>query len=310
MNISLLISSLPTQNSTARMRVWRSLKASGAATVRDGVYLLPITHSEKFEAIAQDVISEQGSAYIFQAEAPLNLEIISLFNRNEEYEAIRKQLVDLNQNQNQNENEKKELLKQVRKLRKSFDALVEIDYFPSEVQGQTLNELISLEHSIARLGETNEPVFTQAKIKRLLKKDYQNRVWATRKHPWIDRLASAWLIKNFIDKTPQFLWLESPSKCPTYALGYDFDGATFTHIDNLVTFEVLLHSFELETPALKKIAEIVHYLDVGGFEPPEAIGIEKVIQGLRSQISNDDQLFELANYIFDGLYADLKRERS
>lgn len=308
MNISLLISSLPTQNSTARMRVWRSLKASGAATVRDGVYLLPITHSEKFEAIAQDVISEQGSAYIFQAEAPLNLEIISLFNRNEEYEAIRKQLVDLNQNQN--ENEKKELLKQVRKLRKSFDALVEIDYFPSEVQGQTLNELISLEHSIARLGETNEPVFTQAKIKRLLKKDYQNQVWATRKHPWIDRLASAWLIKNFIDKTPQFLWLESPSKCPTYALGYDFDGATFTHIDNLVTFEVLLHSFELETPALKKIAEIVHYLDVGGFEPPEAIGIEKVIQGLRSQISNDDQLFELANYIFDGLYADLKRERS
>ncbi|MEQ1123626.1 chromate resistance protein ChrB domain-containing protein [Acinetobacter seifertii] len=308
MNISLLISSLPTQNSTARMRVWRSLKASGAATVRDGVYLLPITHSEKFEAIAQDVISEQGSAYIFQAEAPLNLEIISLFNRNEEYEAIRKQLVDLNQNQN--ENEKKELLKQVRKLRKSFDALVEIDYFPSEVQGQTLNELISLEHSIARLGETNEPVFTQAEIKRLLKKDYQNQVWATRKHPWIDRLASAWLIKNFIDKTPQFLWLESPSKCPTYALGYDFDGATFTHIDNLVTFEVLLHSFELETPALKKIAEIVHYLDVGGFEPPEAIGIEKVIQGLRSQISNDDQLFELANYIFDGLYADLKRERS
>ncbi|MBO8214395.1 chromate resistance protein [Acinetobacter nosocomialis] len=308
MNISLLISSLPTQNSTARMRVWRSLKASGAATVRDGVYLLPITHSEKFEAIAQDVISEQGSAYIFQAEAPLNLEIISLFNRNEEYEAIRKQLVDLNQNQN--ENEKKELLKQVRKLRKSLDALVEIDYFPSEVQEQTLNELISLEHSIARLGETNEPVFTQAKIKRLLKKDYQNQVWATRKHPWIDRLASAWLIKNFIDKTPQFLWLESPSECPTYALGYDFDGATFTHIDNLVTFEVLLHSFELETPALKKIAEIVHYLDVGGFEPPEAIGIEKVIQGLRSQISNDDQLFELANYIFDGLYADLKRERS
>lgn len=308
MNISLLISSLPTQNSTARMRVWRSLKASGAATVRDGVYLLPITHSEKFEAIAQDVISEQGSAYIFQAEAPLNLEIISLFNRNEEYEAIRKQLVDLNQNQN--ENEKKELLKQVRKLRKSLDALVEIDYFPSEVQEQTLNELISLEHSIARLGETNEPVFTQAKIKRLLKKDYQNQVWATRKHPWIDRLASAWLIKNFIDESPQFLWLESPSECPTYALGYDFDGATFTHIDNLVTFEVLLHSFELETHALKKIAEIVHYLDVGGFEPPEAIGIEKVIQGLRSQISNDDQLFELANYIFDGLYADLKRERS
>jgi hypothetical protein len=308
MNISLLISSLPTQNSTARTRVWRSLKASGAATLRDGVYLLPITHSQKFEPIAQDVISEQGSAYIFQAEAPFNLEISSLFNRNEEYEVIHKQLVDLNQNQN--ESEKKELLKQVRKLRKNFDALVEIDYFPNETQGQIQSELISLEQSIARLGEVNEPVSTQEKIKRLLKKDYQNRVWATRKHPWIDRLASAWLIKNFIDESPQFIWLESPSECPEHALGYDFDGAAFTHIDNFVTFEVLMHSFELETPALKKIAEIVHYLDVGGFEPPEAIGIEKVVQGLRSQISNDDQLFELANYIFDGLYADLKRERS
>lgn len=308
MNISLLISSLPTQNSTARTRVWRSLKASGAATLRDGVYLLPITHSQKFEPIAQDVISEKGSAYVFQAEAPFNLEVAPLFNRNEEYEALHKQLVDLNQNQS--ESEKKELLKQVRKLRKNFDALVEIDYFPNETQSQIQSELISLEQSIARLGEVNEPISTQEKIKRLLKKDYQNQVWATRKHPWIDRLASAWLIKNFIDESPQFLWLESPSECPTYALGYDFDGATFTHIDNLVTFEVLLHSFELETPALKKIAEIVHYLDVGGFEPPEAIGIEKVIQGLRSQISNDDQLFELANYIFDGLYADLKRERS
>jgi len=84
--------------------------------------------------------------------------------------------------------------------------------------------------------------------------------------------------------------------------------ATFSHVNHWVTFEVLLHSFDLETPALKKIAEIVHYLDVGGIEPPEAIGIEKVIQGIRSQISDDDQLFALSNHIFDGLYANLSRE--
>ena len=64
----------------------------------------------------------------------------------------------------------------------------------------------------------------------------------------------------------------------------------------------------LNNPALNKIAEIVHYLDVGGIEPPEAIGIEKVIQGIRSQISDDDQLFALSNHIFDGLYANLSRE--
>jgi hypothetical protein len=104
------------------------------------------------------------------------------------------------------------------------------------------------------------------------------------------------------------MWLETPTDCPEEALGFDFDGARFSHVNHWVTFEVLLHSFNLEIPALKKVAEIVHYLDVGGIEPPEAIGIEKVMQGLRSRISNDEQLFELSNHIFDGLYANLSRE--
>ena len=140
------------------------------------------------------------------------------------------------------------------------------------------------------------------------KTHYQNRTWATRQRPWIDRLASAWLIKTFIDNTPTFIWLETPHDCPKEALGFDFDGATFSHINHWVTFEVLLHSFNLETPALKKIAEIVHYLDIGGIEPTEAIGIEKIIQGLRCQISNDDQLLELSSHIFDGLYTNFSRE--
>ncbi|MEL1301505.1 chromate resistance protein ChrB domain-containing protein, partial [Streptococcus pneumoniae] len=83
--------------------------------------------------------------------------------------------------------------------------------------------------------------------------------------------------------------------------------AQFTHINNLVTFEVLMHSFELQNPALNKIAEIVHFLDVGGNEPAEALGIEKILQGLRSTITNDDQLLYLSNHIFDGLYADFQR---
>lgn len=308
MKLSLLISSLPTQNTTTRMRVWRSLKASGAATLRDGAYLLPITHSEKFEAIANEVISEQGTAYIFHAEQPLNLELSPLFSRKEEYDTLYKQLTELRERQTKDE--KKELLKQVRKLRKSINGLVEIDYYPDETQGQVLNELYLLELSIARLGETNEPQAIQAKIQSLDKENYQNRTWATRKKPWIDRLASAWLIKTFIDSNPTFIWLETPSDCPQEALGFDFDDATFSHIDHWVTFEVLLHSFNLETPALKKIAEIVHYLDVGGIEPPEALGLEKIIQGIRSQINDDDQLFELSNHIFDGLYTNFKGDIS
>ncbi|WP_171251462.1 chromate resistance protein ChrB domain-containing protein, partial [Acinetobacter pittii] len=97
---------------------------------------------------------------------------------------------------------------------------VEIDYYPDETQAQVLNELSSLELSIARLGEVNEPLAIQAHIQLLDKASYQNRIWATRKRPWIDRLASAWLIKTFIDTSPTFIWLETPSDCPEEALGF------------------------------------------------------------------------------------------
>lgn len=154
------------------------------------------------------------------------------------------------------------------------------------------------------MGETDEPHALYDDIQVLSKQDFQNRVWATRKRPWIDRLASAWLIQNFIDPEATFIWLDTPNDCPATALGFDFDGARFSHIDHWVTFETLLHSFALhQHSALKQMAEIVHFLDVGGVEPPEAIGIEKVIQGLRTKITDDDQLLELSNYVFDGLYA-------
>ncbi|WP_109440916.1 chromate resistance protein ChrB domain-containing protein [Acinetobacter haemolyticus] len=307
MNISLLISSLPTQNTTARMRVWRALKASGAVTLRDGVYILPAEHSNKFDAIADDLISENGNAYIFQTVAVENLDIAKIFNRKEEYDALYQQISQLRQELNQSN--KKELLKQIRKLRKQLDALIDIDYFPTEAKQQTLRELNTVEQAILRFGEIDEPNNLQGHLQTFHIDNFQNQIWATRKRPWIDRLASAWLIQNFIDPNANFLWLETPSDCPKSALGFDFDGAKFSHIEHLVTFEVLLHSFSLyEQKALNKIAAIVHFLDVGGVEPPEAAGIEKVIQGLRNKITDDDQLLELSNYIFDGLYANFLRE--
>jgi hypothetical protein len=179
--------------------------------------------------------------------------------------------------------------------------------FPNIQQSKTLNELTRLEHAIARLGEDDEPNNFEQQIKVLFKQDFQNKIWATRKRPWVDRLASAWIIQKFVDPQAEFIWLEHPDDCPKDALGFDFDHAKFTHINNLVTYEVLMHSFKLQNPALNKIAEIVHFLDVGGNEPAEALGIEKILQGLRSTITNDDQLLQLSNHIFDGLYADFQR---
>ena len=305
MEISLLISSLPSQSTTARMRIWRSLKSNGAATLRDGVYLLPEVHSEKFESIVNDHLNENGQAYIFQTEAPAHLDLIQLFDRTGEYEELSNEIYQI-QNMLE-ENRKKEHLKQTRKLRKNLNLLIEIDFFPNIHQSKTLNALTRLEHSIAQLGEYDEPNNFEQQFKVLFKQDFQNKIWATRKRPWIDRLASAWIIQKLIDPQAKFIWLEHPNECPKDALGFDFDDAHFTHINHLVTFEVLIHSFELQNPALNKIAEIVHFLDVGGNEPAEALGIEKILQGLRSTITNDDQLLHLSNRIFDGLYADFQR---
>ena len=305
MKLSLLVSSPPSQSTAARMRIWRSLKSNGAAALRDGVYLLPAIHAEKFDTVIDDHFNENGHAYIFHAEAPAHLDLGQLFDRSGEYEELRTEISQIQSKLE--ESKKKEYLKQIRKLRKSINSLVEIDFFPNIQQSKTLNELTRLEHAIARLGEDDEPNNFEQQIKVLFKQDFQNKIWATRKRPWVDRLASAWIIQKFVDPQAEFIWLEHPDDCPKDALGFDFDHAKFTHINNLVTFEVLIHSFKLQNPALNKIAEIVHFLDVGGNEPAEALGIEKILQGLRSTITNDDQLLQLSNHIFDGLYADFQR---
>jgi hypothetical protein len=104
--------------------------------------------------------------------------------------------------------------------------------------------------------------------------DYQQRLWATRARPWVDRIASAWLIRRFIDPTARFAWLTDIHACPVEALGFD-DGATFSHIGERVTFEVLLASFGFEhDPALARLGELVHALDVGGSVVPEVSALK------------------------------------
>ena len=147
------------------------------------------------------------------------------------------------------------------------------------------------------------PQAAAGKIKRLERAQYQGRTWVTRKKLWVDRMASAWLIARFIDAQAKFKWLAQPADCPKKALGFDFDGAAFTHIGSRVTFEVLLASFGLdEDAALARIGGIVHFLDVGGVPVAEAPGLEAVLQGLRDSAPNDDALLAAVAPLFDGLY--------
>lgn len=300
-NWSLLITSLPTENATVRMRAWRSLKASGAAVLRDGVYLMPEREScrETLDAIAVEVQASGGTALVLLVEEPEDGHFVDLFERSEEFSAL---LADIAKLRNSLTAETaQDVLKQSRKLRKAFTNLSAIDFFPSEAQRQTETALSELESSIIRIVSPDEPHSIQGSISLLLITDYQGRIWATRCRPWVDRLACAWLIRRFIDAQAQILWLASPADCLANALGFDFDGATFSHIDGRVTFEVMLASFDLEKPALKRLGALVHFLDVGGVQPPEAVGIESVLAGLRDAIRNDDQLLATASAVFDSL---------
>jgi len=186
--------------------------------------------------------------------------------------------------------------------RRSPDLLKPI-FFQTKLKSKSIPALLELELKTNRILAPDEPHAIDAVMPDLSVSDYQARLWATRQRPWVDRLASAWLIRRFIDPQARFVWLESSADCPADALGFDFDDATFSHIGSRVTFEVLLASFALNHPGLKRLGLLVHYLDVGGIQPLEAIGVETVLAGLRDTVSNDDQLLASASTVFDSLLA-------
>lgn len=302
-----LITSLPTENATARMRAWRSLKASGAAVLRDGVYLMPDRDDCRttLDTVAADVRAAEGTALVVRLEQPTDGNFVALFDRSADFATLLSDIATAREGLSPDA--ANEALKQARKLRKAFTNLTAIDFFPGEAQKQADEALRDLEQRAAWALSPDEPHPINDAIARLNIEDYQGRVWATRRRPWVDRLACAWLIRRHIDPQAKLRWLAAPADCPADALGFDFDGAAFTHVGARVSFEVLLASFGLETPALQRIGALVHFLDVGGVQPPEAVGIESALAGLRDTILDDDQLLALASAIFDGLQASFEK---
>ncbi|MEJ6001176.1 chromate resistance protein ChrB domain-containing protein [Paucibacter soli] len=282
------------------MRCWRALKSCGAAVLRDGVYLLPkqAENAATLKAIAEDLRNNAGTAHLLPTESEED-DFKQLFDRSAEFGELFKQIAACRAGLT--EDSALEVLKQCRKLRKNLEQLLAIDFFPGEAQRQTDAALQALELDASRVLSPNEPHAMQQGIARLRIEDYRGRTWATRSRPWVDRLASAWLIRRFIDPDARFLWLKSPADCPKKAVGFDFDGATFSHVGMRVTFETLLASFGLETAPLLRLGLLVHSLDVGGVQPMEAAGVERVLAGMREAITDDDQLLLVAAGVFEGL---------
>ena len=308
---SLLIISLPGRSATPRMRVWRGLKALGAAVLRDGVYLLPHGRSAvmALQAQAEVVRASGGEAHMLnftgndQAQTD---NFRKLFDRTSEYARLIKTIQKLNTTSKKRN--AAQASRQLRKIRREFDAIVATDYFPGPAKEQ-IRQLLS-ETELKALHSPGEPQARSGDIRPLKRADYRNRTWATRARPWVDRLASAWLIRRFIDPGARFVWLKDAKKCPARALGFDFDNAAFTHVGARVTFEVLLASFDLEKDAaLTRLGSLVHYLDAGGIPVAEAPGLAMILNGARRQFEDDNKLFKEAAKAFDLLYASYTDEK-
>jgi hypothetical protein len=295
------------------MRLWRALKQTGCAVLRDGVYLLPAS-TPSYEALAKlesDIRSHGGFAMTLQLKARTEerrADLARRFDRGGEYGALARRigqakgsLARLGSRRAQTE---------MRRLEQALAKLALVDFYPGEAKAQATAALADLQAAYRAAYAGGEPRASRRRPRQLDVSRYRKRVWATRKAPWVDRLASAWLIKRFIDRDARFAWIDRPSQLPKNAVGFDFDGAEFTHIGNRVTFEVLLSSFGLEAdPALAAIGAAVHFLDAGGIPVPDAKGLETMLKGAREQAGSDDALLASAVRTFDLLYSGLTPAR-
>ena len=306
---SALFLTLPTQPSAVRLRVWRALKTLGCGSLRDGVYVLPHADAHLFDPLVSEVRAHGGQASVLELSArdeAQRAEVLALFDRAEAYSQWRAEAQSLAAALPALE--ETEARRRWRGTAEALQTLRRIDYYPGAAAEQAQAELDALSQALDARFSRGEPVAKAPHgIPRLDPRKFQGKRWATRARPWVDRLACAWLIRRFIDAEARFVWLADPAgstPAPRGALGYDYDGARFTHVGSRVSFEVLAASFGLDAdPRLQRIARAVHVLDIGGIPVPEAAGLEAVLSGLREVHADDDPLTLAAAAVFDALYA-------
>ena len=302
---AILIVTLPTQPNAVRLRIWRSLKSLGCVALRDGAYLLPQEQAGALEALGVEVLQHGGTASVWTLsprDDRQRLELLAQFDRGEAFVAwqqtARALLAELD---GLGETEAR---RRARGVADGLQNLQRIDYYPGAAAEQAQAELALLHRALDLRFSRGEPLSIPGEVALLDAAKFQRRSWATRARPWVDRLACAWLIRRFIDPEAKFVWLSDPSKPPRGVVGFDFDGARFTHVGRRVTFEVMMASFGLEQDArLQPIAAAVHFLDAGGIPVLQAAGLEAVLAGLREIHADDDALVLAAASMFDALYA-------
>ena len=310
--------SVPSKPVSNRMKVWRRLAKVGAIQLKGAVYVLPCNeeHYELFQWLVSEIISMKGDAAFVMVEKIETLkhaEIIDLFNqqREKDYRDIEKRLEELERKvssirKGAGIQNTKKILEQFNRHLKEFEEVMRIDFFSSKAGKDLKKKIMETGKDIKGVSS----IATKEKERMVVTsrtEDYQGKTWVTRKKPFVDRMASAWLVKRFIDKKSAFKFIEEnkiEDMCEQ-DVTFDIRSGEFTHIGDLCTFEVLLKSFSLKDKGLKKIAEIVHELDMkdGQYESPESKGVEEILQGIRKIVKDDREALEKGIEVFEMLYA-------
>ena len=294
------ITQLPVDDPAARMRVLRTLEALGAAVMREGAYILPDTaaNRQSLDALAEYVGKSAGSAQVLQvnaASAAQQETFEHLFDRSARYEQLIKTVESLRVGFGHSD--PSAISRVLQKQRREYEAITALDFFPHEARARAQQALAEADAAVRKL------LFTSQSQALGPGESLLRRTWGTRKPPWADRLACAWLIRRFVDPEATIVWLDKPDELPAGALGFAFDGAHFASSISRVAYEEMLARLELaKNPALAKIGSIVHFLEMGGTPVPEAAGVHTLLQGALRRSPTVPELLIEAEKTFDLLY--------
>jgi hypothetical protein len=309
---------VPSKPVSNRMKVWRRLIKAGAVQLKGAVYILPFNdeHYELLQWLVSEIAEMKGEGAftrITHIDTMKNSEIIALFDRQraDDYRVIGKALDDLERRlgsskQGGKAQNTKVLSEQFGKLLKEFEEVKRIDFFSSKEGGTLYERVKRVGNELKKLSGTETKEESPVTISRSAVDAYQGKVWVTRKKPFIDRIASAWLIKRFIDKTAAFNFIDEKDldAVGKNSVVFDIRGGEFTHVGDLCTFEVLVKSFGFKEKNLKKMGEIVHDLDIKDekYKSAEAKGLEDILIGIRKTAKDDRDALEKGMQVFEMLY--------
>ena len=295
-----MVAQLPTEDPAARMRALRTLEALGVGALREGAYALPDSAANRsaFDALAQYIGTAGGSVQVLRVTAASDAQNDSLkrlFDRSAQYDSLVKTVESLRVAFGQSD--PSAIARVLLKQRRDFEAIAALDFFPTPAKLRAQQAIADAEQEIRQLYLSQAPTYIGPGEK------LHGRTWVTARPLWADRLASAWLVRRFVDPEAKMTWLEAGADRPAGAIGFAFEGAHFPASAARVAYEEIMTQLQLgANAALAKIGAIVHFLELGGTPVPEAAGVQTLLQGAVRRAQNEDELLSEAEKTFDLLY--------